>query len=253
MSGDVERARRWIKESETIVGFTGAGVSTDSGIPDFRSPGGVWSRNRVVTYQEFIASPAARADYWRQQCESWPAIRDARPTAGHLAFVDLARRGKLAALITQNIDGLHQKAGLDPRLVLELHGTAVAVACLEPDCGYRVHSDEALAWVAAGDPAPECPECGGLLKPATISFGQAMPAETLARAEGLARSCDLFLAVGSSLVVHAAALLPLIAKQSGARLIIVNREATPLDEAADLTARGEIGEILPRIAGASTG
>jgi len=246
---DVAQAKTWIDAARSIVGFTGAGISTESGIPDFRSPGGVWARNRTVTYQEFVSSHEERVEYWRQKCESWAEMRLAEPNAGHHAFVDLERSGKLAAMITQNIDGLHQRAGLPASRVLEIHGTTVEVACLVQDCGYRVHSDVACKWVADGDPAPECPECGGHLKPATISFGQAMPREVLAEAERQSRACDLFLCVGSSLVVQPAALLPLIAKQSGARLILINRDPTPLDEAADLVIRGEIGAVLPAIVG----
>jgi len=243
----LEEVAGWIAGARTIVGFTGAGISTESGIPDFRSPGGVWARNRTVTYQEFVASHEERVEYWRQKCESWAEMRLAEPNAGHRAFVELERAGKLSAMITQNIDGLHQRAGLPSSRVLEIHGTTVEVACLTEGCGYRVHSDVACKWVADGDLAPECPECGGHLKPATISFGQAMPREVLAEAERRSRSCDLFLCVGSSLVVQPAALLPLIAKQSGARLVLINREATPLDEAADALLHGEIGSILPRL------
>lgn len=233
----------WIQEAENVVGFTGAGISTESGIPDFRSPNGVWARNRMIYFDEFVANREDRIEYWRQKCESWPEIRDAEPNGGHQAFVSLAEMGKLRAMITQNIDGLHQKSGLAPELVLEIHGSTVDVTCLS--CDYRTHSDVACRWVAEGNLAPECPECGGLLKPATISFGQPMPVEALTRAEAAARECDLFLAVGSSLQVQPAASLPLVAKRSGAKLVIVNRDPTPLDEIADAVVQGEIGKVLP--------
>ena len=229
--------------SNNIVGFTGAGISTESGIPDFRSPNGVWARNRMVEFDEFVSSRAGRVEYWRQKVESWPAMRDAKPNPGHLAFVELERRGKLRAMITQNIDGLHQRAGQSPEVVIELHGTTAHAGCLT--CGHRIPMDEAVGRVQAGDPAPECERCGGYLKPATISFGQAMPEKEMARATAAARACDVFLAVGTSLVVRPAALLPLYAKQAGARLIIVNRTPTPLDEAADCVLRDEIGRVLP--------
>ncbi len=244
---DLAGARQWIDASSHIVGFTGAGISTESGIPDFRSPAGVWARNRMIEYDEFVSSRAGRIEYWRQKVESWPAMRDARPNAGHLAFLDLERRGKLRAMITQNIDGLHQRAGQSPDLVIELHGTTAEAACLS--CGGRIPMDDAIARIQAGDPAPDCRQCGGLLKPATISFGQRMPEREMTRATRLSESCEVFLAVGSSLVVQPAALLPALAKQAGARLIIVNRTPTPLDESADLVLREEIGKALPALVG----
>jgi NAD-dependent deacetylase len=241
----LSRAREWIAASHNIVGFSGAGISTESGIPDFRSPNGVWARNRMVAFDEFLSSRAARIEYWRQKAESWPLMRGAQPNAGHLAFVELERRGKLRAMITQNIDGLHQRAGQSPDLVIELHGTTAEAACLS--CGGRIPMDDALRRIRAGDPAPECAACGGLLKPATISFGQKMPERELARAVEAARSCEVFLAVGSSLVVQPAASLPALAKQSGARLVIVNRTPTPLDDIADLALREEISTALPAL------
>ncbi|MBI3666087.1 MAG: Sir2 family NAD-dependent protein deacetylase [Acidobacteria bacterium] len=247
----LRQAQGWIAASDNIVGFTGAGISTESGVPDFRSPNGVWARNRMIEFDEFVSSRASRIEYWRQKVESWPAMRDAQPNAGHLAFIDLERRGKLRALITQNIDGLHQRAGQSPKLVIELHGTTAEAVCLS--CRHRIPTDEAIRRIAAGDLAPECEKCGGLLKPATVSFGQAMPEHELRRASELSQRCEVFLAVGSSLVVHPAALLPVLAKQAGARLIIVNRTPTPLDETADLVLRDEIGKVLPALAGAPAG
>lgn len=234
-----------IAEAKRIVGFTGAGISTESGIPDFRSPNGVWATNRMIEFDEFISSHAARIESWRQKAEIWPAMRDAQPNAGHYAFAELERRGQLTAMITQNIDGLHQRAGQSPKLVIELHGTMTEAECLT--CHGRIPIDEALRRVAEENPAPECERCGGLLKQATISFGQAMPALEMERAIQASQGCDVFLAVGSSLVVYPAASLPLIAKQSGAHLIIINRTPTPMDEMADLVVREEIGVALPRL------
>ncbi|MCG3162439.1 MAG: NAD-dependent protein deacetylase [Acidobacteria bacterium] len=238
-----------IAKSSRIVGFTGAGISTESGIPDFRSPNGVWANNRIIEYQEFISSRAGRIEYWRQKVAMWPEMRDAQPNAGHLAFAELERRGKLLAMITQNIDGLHQRAG--NKNVIELHGTTVEAECLT--CGARISMDEAVKRVEDGDPAPECDYCGGLLKPATISFGQAMPALAMKAAVEASQNCEVFLAVGSSLVVYPAASLPEMAKQSGAALIIINRTPTPLDGIADLVLNEEIGKALPLLIGMTVG
>jgi len=242
--------RQWIEQATGIVGFTGAGISTESGIPDFRSPNGVWARNRTVYFDEFVRNEHDRIEYWRQKSEGWPGMRDARPNAGHLAFTELARRGKLKAMITQNIDGLHQASGLDSTLIHELHGNGTVAGCLS--CGDRTPMDEAIERIQQGERAPRCRRCDGLLKPATISFGQTMPMEVLANCQRAAESCDLFLAVGSSLVVYPAAALPVVAKRAGARLIILNRTATPIDELADLVIRDEIGKALPALAGVET-
>ena len=236
------RARALTRSASRIVGFTGAGISTESGIPDFRSPDGVWAKFETVYFDDFLANEESRVEYWRQKALLWPGMRDAAPNAGHDAFVRLFRREKLTLLITQNIDGLHQRSGLPREAVCELHGTNTEAACLS--CEDRIPFDEAFRRVENGEPAPRCRRCGGLLKPATISFGQALSPEVLARATDAARDCDLFLAVGSSLVVHPAAALPVVARQAGARLVIVNREPTPVDELADLVLRGEIGEVL---------
>ena len=243
----VPEVRDWIADASRIVGFTGAGISTESGIPDFRSPNGVWSRMRVIDFHEFVSSEEGRIEYWRRKMKSWPKMRRAQPNAGHAAFVELHRMGKLTALVTQNIERLHQKAGLPAEMVLELHGTTTEAACL--DCGDRISSDEACERVEAGERAPLCRLCGGLLKPATISFGQSMPLDVLQQAQRAAESCDLLLAVGSSLVVEPAASIPRIAKRAGARLVIVNREPTPLDGMADMVVHGEIGSVLPAMVG----
>jgi NAD-dependent deacetylase len=234
-----------IAKSNRIVGFTGAGISTESGIPDFRSPNGVWANNRIIEYQEFISSRAGRVESWRQKVTMWPEMRDAQPNAGHLAFAELERRGKLRAMITQNIDGLHQRAGSTN--VIELHGTTVEAVCLT--CGDRISMDEAVSRVEAGDPAPECERCGGLLKPATVSFGQSMPEREMELAVEACHDCDVFLAVGSSLVVYPAAALPELAKRNGASLIIINRMSTVLDGIADLVINDGIGKILPQLIG----
>ncbi len=236
-----------IAQARRIVGFTGAGISTESGIPDFRSPNGVWANNRMIEYQEFISSRAGRIEAWRQKVIAWPEMRNAQPNAGHQAFVELERRGKLIALITQNIDGLHQRAGHNPANVIELHGTTTEAVCLS--CAVRIPMDEAVAHITAGDLAPECEACSGLLKPATISFGQAMPLDEMQRAADACYACDVFIAVGSSLVVHPAASFPALAQQSGAKLIIINRTPTPLDDIADLVVNEEIGKALPRLVG----
>ena len=245
--GDARKqtARALIARASRIVGFTGAGISTESGVPDFRSPDGVWARNRTVYFEEFLSSEAGRVEYWRQKMEGWPAMRDARPNAGHRAFVALHEQGRLTAMITQNIERLHQRSGLPGDLVLELHGTTTEAVCLT--CGDRIPSDEACRRVAGGELAPRCTLCGGLLKPATVSFGQPMPQDVMVRAYAAAESCDLLLAVGSSLVVEPAASIPRIARRAGARLIIVNREPTPLDVIADVVMHGEIGDILPAL------
>ena len=240
-------ARELIAGASRIVGFTGAGVSTESGVPDFRSPDGVWARNRTVDFQEFVSSEAGRVEYWRQKTAAWPAMREAQPNAGHHAFVELHRQGRLLALITQNIERLHQRSGLPADSVLELHGTTTEAVCLT--CGDRITSDEACRRIEAGERAPRCRACGGLLKPATVSFGQAMPLDVMARAQEAAETCDLMLAVGSSLVVEPAASIPRLAKAAGARLVIANREQTPLDGIADVVVRGEIGAVLPALVG----
>jgi NAD-dependent deacetylase len=244
-SMNFDEAVKLIAKSNRIVGFTGAGISTESGIPDFRSPNGIWANNRIIEYQEFISSRTGRIEYWRQKVAMWPEMRDAQPNAGHLAFAELERRNKLRAMITQNIDGLHQRAGVTD--VIELHGTTVEAVCLS--CGDCISMDEAVRRVEAGDLAPECDQCGGLLKPATVSFGQSMPAREMDLAVRACYDCDVFLAVGSSLVVYPAAGLPELAKQSGAALIIINRTPTAMDGVADLVINDEIGKTLPVLIG----
>ena len=242
---EARAAHKLTATASRIVGFTGAGISTESGVPDFRGPNGVWARNRIVDFREFVSSEAGRIEYWRQKAAAWPAMRDARPNAGHYAFVELHRQGRLDALITQNIERLHHRSGLPAGKVLELHGTTTEAVCLS--CGDRITSDEACRRIEGGERAPRCRPCGGFLKPATISFGQAMPHDVMLRAQAAAESCDLMLAAGSSLVVEPAASIPRAARQAGARLVIVNREPTPLDGLADAVVRGEIGAVLPAL------
>jgi NAD-dependent deacetylase len=228
-----------------IVVFTGAGVSTDSGIPDFRSSEGIWRRYdpRQFTFQRYVADPEARRQSWRLRRELHSMRPE--PNAAHLACARLASAGRLAGVVTQNIDGLHTDAGLDPELVCELHGNGRWVACLS--CGDRMPMTEAVARVEAGEDDPACLRCGGILKSTTVSFGQQLPRVAWERAEAVSASCDAFLAAGSSLVVYPAARLPEVASQAGATLLILNREPTPLDRIADLTLRGECGVLLPAL------
>ena len=230
----------WITESTAAVAFTGAGISTESGIPDFRSPGGVWATSQPVYFDEYLRDPEARKEYWRQKAVSHNDFKSANPNIAHELLARWEEERKLQAVITQNIDGLHQIAG--SRTVWELHGTAREIACLE--CAFREDADRMVQQFLDDGLVPECPRCGGLLKHATVSFGQSLPEEVLAAAASAARHADLFIAIGSSLVVTPAANLPVIAKQSGARLVIINRDPTPLDSTADLVINAGIGETF---------
>ena len=227
--------------------LTGAGISTDSGIPDFRGPQGLWTRNpaaqRMSSLRDYVADPDVRRRAWqgRRDHAAWTA----EPNAGHRALVELERSGRLLALVTQNIDELHQRAGSDPDLVVEVHGTIFAVECL--GCGRRTPMAAALDRVRAGDADPACLSCGGILKSATISFGQSLVPAVLARARAAALGCDLFLAVGTTLTVQPVAGLPRLALSAGARLVIVNAEPTPYDEMADAVLREPIGTALPAL------
>jgi NAD-dependent deacetylase len=226
-----------------VVAFTGAGISTESGIPDFRSPGGIWARSRPVYYDDFLRSADSRYEYWRQKAAAHQEFIAAQPNPGHQTLARWEAAGKLAGLITQNIDGLHQIAG--SRSVWELHGTAREIACLE--CRERFAADPLVKQFQADDRVPNCPQCGGLLKHATISFGQQLDTETIAGADALAREADVFLAIGSSLVVYPAAGLPQTAQASGAMLVILNHTETPLDPLAEVVIREGIGETLTAI------
>jgi NAD-dependent deacetylase len=243
VSGNDEIAalRRLIDASDGIVALTGAGISTESGIPDFRSPGGVWTRMKPITFQEFVASEGARLEDWRRRFVSNAKFADAQPNAGHHGLVRLAEEGRLSAVITQNIDGLHQRAGLAPKRLIEIHGNATRGRCIE--CGVPMSLAAVRRIIDDTGASPRC-DCGGLVKAAIISFGERMPIEELEAASRLAQSADLFLVVGSSLQVQPAAMLPLTAKHAGARLAIVNREATPLDGHADVIVRRAIGAVF---------
>ncbi len=238
----VERLGDMIAEASVIVPFTGAGISTESGIPDFRSPGGLWSRNQPIPYDAFMARQDARDEAWRRRFAMQPTFAAARPGRGHRALASLYRAGKIPAVVTQNIDNLHQASGFAERDVVELHGNTTYARCI--GCGKR----HELEWVQAcwerTHHAPCCTVCDEPVKTATISFGQPMPEEAMRRATELAQSCDLLLAIGSSLVVWPAAGFPVLAKKCGAKLVIINNEATDQDQLADLVIRYDIGEIL---------
>lgn len=246
---DLSEIAGWIAEARRIVVLTGAGISTESGIPDFRGPKGVWTRNpgaeKMATLSHYVSDPEVRRRAWRSRLES-PAWQ-AKPNAGHLALAALDRTGRLDLLITQNVDGLHQAAGSSPERVVEIHGTLHQVACL--DCGERAPMERALARVRAGEDDPECRSCGGILKSATISFGQNLVARDLERAEAAAESCDLLLAIGSTLSVFPIAGVVPVAKRAGARIVIVNADPTEMDDLADAVVRGPIGQVLPLLVG----
>jgi NAD-dependent deacetylase len=244
----IDQVAHWLASSRSAVVLTGAGISTESGIPDFRSPGGVWSKYRTVYYDEFLESADARHGYWRQKCEMHRDFAEAQPNAGHQVLARWEAAGRLRGVITQNIDGLHQMAG--SRHVLELHGTARQAACI--DCRARYEISPLVEQFLARNCVPGCPECGGRLKHATVSFGQMLPADVLMEANRWSREADLMLAIGSSLVVTPAADLPRAAKARGSRLVIINRDPTPLDPLADEIVSGSIGEVLAAIETALT-
>jgi NAD-dependent deacetylase len=242
----------WLTGARRICVLTGAGISTDSGIPDYRGPNGVWTRDpdaeKLVTLSYYVADPEIRRRAWLMRRDL--QVGDVSPNAGHRALVDLERQGRLRALLTQNIDGLHQQAGSAPDLVLELHGTVHEVVCLS--CGERTTMAETLVRLDAGDPDPACLVCGGILKSATISFGQALDADVIDAAARAAADCDVFLAVGTSLTVHPAAGLTDVAARTGARIVVVNAEPTPYDDLADLVVREPIGTALPLLVAAGS-
>lgn len=233
--------------ADSIVSFTGAGISTESGVPDFRSPDSPWMVNKPIPFEAFVQSREARIEAWRRKFAMDDHYRDAQPNVGHRALARLVATGRSPAIVTQNIDGLHQASGVPADQVIELHGNGTYATCL--NCGWR-HELAAIrpAFEATGAP-PSCMMCAGPVKSATISFGQAMPQEAMMRAQALALECDLFLVVGSSLVVYPAATLPVIAKRQGAKLVILNREPTDLDPIADLVIRAESGVVLGALPG----
>jgi NAD-dependent deacetylase len=247
MEGKIGQVAEWIGDAKRVVVFVGAGLSTESGIPDFRSPGGVWDKYdpEDFYFQNFITKKTAREKYWQMATEMYDSMKDALPNAGHLAIAELEKLNKLDCLITQNIDGLHFKAGNSEEKVLELHGTAMHVSCLS--CRKRYERDPIQKRIAQGDSAPCCDMCGGLLKPATISFGQSMPEQETAEAYRHSEDCDLFIVIGSSLVVHPAAYMPVVAKRGGARLVIINRDETACDDMADIVIHGPAGPTMAAV------
>ena len=247
MEEQLDTIAQWLVGAKRTVVFAGAGLSTESGIPDFRSPGGVWDRYdpEDFYFQNFVSSEASREKYWQMATEMYESMKHALPNAAHLAIGELEKLGKLDCVITQNIDGLHFKAGNSPEKVLELHGTAMHVTCLS--CNKRYDRDEVQGRLAKGDKAPRCDACRGLLKPATISFGQSMPERETTEAYERSGACDLFIVIGSSLVVHPAAMMPVVAKRNGATLVIINRDETACDNQADIIIRGQAGAAMTAI------
>jgi NAD-dependent deacetylase len=248
--GDLEELSRLLRASRRAVVFTGAGISTESGIPDFRSPGGIWTKMAPIDFRDFIASAEMRREAWRRRFAMEESFAQARPNDGHKAVAALVAQGRVSHVITQNIDNLHQDSGVPDEKVIELHGNTRYAKCL--DCGERMELEPIRShFERHGDP-PDCASCGGIVKTATISFGQAMPEIEMTRAEKATLECDLFIVLGSSLVVYPAAGFPILARRNGAKLVIVNREPTEQDEIANLAIRAAIGETMRRaVAGLS--
>lgn len=241
-ANDVAELRRLIETSRRGIVFTGAGISTESGIPDFRSPTGIWQTSKPIMFQDFMASIEMRRETWRRKFLTDPTIRAAEPNRGHRAVARLVREGKISSVITQNIDGLHQASGVPDNKVIELHGNSTYAHCL--DCGERYEIDALKAVFERDGDVHDCVACGGLIKTATISFGQAMPEAAMLRAQAETMAADLCIVLGSSLVVYPAAGFPEMAKRNGAALVIVNNEETGLDRMADLVIHRGIGDVL---------
>ena len=241
----VDELKEMVAGASNVVAFTGAGISTECGIPDFRSPGGFWTKNRPIDFREFVSDPASRREAWSRFLKLRDEHLGVQPGRGHMALARLNATGKMSHVITQNIDNLHQDSGLPAEAIIELHGNGTYAKCL--DCGFRHELDWCAEQFGASNECPTCTECGGLVKTATISFGQSMPQDQMMRAEAATLSADLFLAIGSSLSVQPAAGFPLIAAQNGAKLVIINREGTPLDQFAELVIKADIGETLAGI------
>jgi NAD-dependent deacetylase len=244
---DIERLREMIGSATRIVAFTGAGISTESGIPDFRSPGGIWTRYKPIYYEDFMSSEEMRRESWRRKFATDEVMLKAEPNAGHRALAKLVEQGRMTAIITQNVDGLHQRSGVPDSKVIELHGNATYAACL--DCGHRYDLEPIKKGFLGHGRLPACEKCDGIVKTATISFGQAMPEIAMARAQDETMGCDLFIVLGSSLVVYPAAGFPRLAKRKGAGLVILNRDATDQDEDADMVIHAEIGPTMSRAVG----
>jgi len=244
---ELDRVAKLFRQARRPVVFTGAGVSTESGIPDFRSPGGMWDRfdPDELTYQNFIGTVEGRRKYWQLGRQIYAVVRDAQPNPAHYAIAELYGMGKLDCCITQNIDNLHQKAGLPSGKVIELNGNATRARCLA--CGFPYSRDQIQEWLEAGIEIPACASCGGIIKPHTILFGEAMPERETLEAELRAKTSDLFVVVGSSLVVYPAAMMPLYAKRAGAKLVIVNLSETPHDPYADVLIPGKAGPVMEQI------
>ncbi len=238
----IEQLKEWLDTSRSAVGFTGAGISTESGVPDFRSANSPWMKNKPLPFDVFMNSAEARQESWRRKFIMDDLYKDARPGIGHNALAEMVHRGTMSAIITQNIDGLHQMSGAPDDKIIELHGNGTYATCLA--CGLRHELSDIRPKFEVTGKAPVCEECGGIVKSAIVSFGQAMPEKAMHLAQDRTLECDLFLAIGSSLVVFPAAGFPMLAKEQGARLVIVNREATDLDGWADLVIRGEVGEVF---------
>ena len=243
----VDELARMIADARCIVAFTGAGISTESGIPDFRSPGGIWTKFKPIEFGDFISSAEARRESWRRKFASDAVMKAATPNAGHRALARLVELGRMPAIITQNIDGLHQASGVPDDKVIELHGNATYANCL--DCGRRYSLDWVREIFTIDEKLPTCTDCGGMIKTATISFGQSMPEAEMERAREAALQADLVITIGSSLVVYPAAGFPIMAKRNGARYVIVNRDATEQDDIADLVINAEIGPTMSRAVG----
>ncbi len=241
----LQNAAELIKQAQCIVALTGAGISTESGIPDFRSPGSIWQQLPPVNYHDFISKQEARQHYWQTRRNLSAQVLSARPNAAHLALADLESKKRLLGIITQNFDGLHHDAGNNPEHIVEMHGTSRAAACTL--CGKRSSIKELQQRIDAGEVDPLCPDCGGYLKAATILFGQRVPVEELTRARELALSCDLFLVVGSSLKVTPAATLPRLALRNDIPLLIINLQPTPLDDYAEIVINEKAGVVLPSL------
>ncbi|MGD9881731.1 MAG: NAD-dependent deacetylase [Reyranella sp.] len=243
----IEQLRDMIGSATRIVAFTGAGISTESGIPDFRSPGGIWTRYKPIYFDDFMSSEEMRRESWRRKFATDETMLKAEPNAGHRALAKLVEQGRMSAIITQNVDGLHQRSGVPESKVIELHGNSTYASCL--DCGHRYELDAIRRAFLGSGKLPICVKCDGIVKTATISFGQAMPEIQMARAQDETTACDLFIVLGSSLVVYPAAGFPRIAKRRGAKLVIVNRDATDQDDTADMVIHAEIGSTMSRAIG----
>ena len=242
ISEQISKLRELLASSDRIVVFTGAGISTESGIPDFRSPNGIWSKMAPIEYQDFVSSEEMRREAWRRKIVIDKDMQKAEPNRGHRALAKLVDSGKCFCVITQNIDGLHQASGIPSEKIVEIHGNGTYAKCLS--CAKRFELTDIYAAFNRDETLPICDSCGGIVKTATISFGQAMPEDEMQRAEYAANSCDLMIAIGSSLVVYPAAGFPIYAKRNGAKLVIINREETEQDQIADLVLNAEIGDTL---------